>query len=121
MGIVKHEAIIVTSWNESIIAEAHDKAAVMFGGLVSPLMMSSVNSYRTFLISPGGSKIGWEDAIEHDAKVEKYCKWLDGLAYDDGSTAIKSVRVRYGEMDRGEYPEVVSWDGSNKIPKRAGK
>jgi hypothetical protein len=79
MGYIKHHAIVVTSWNDALIVEAHAKA-VEYCRLVTPLSETGVNGYRSFLIAPDGSKEGWGDSDLGDAEREAFIRWAEGQA-----------------------------------------
>jgi len=89
MGYIKHNAIIVTDWDEDRIASLHKTAKSMFGVLVSELVPSVANMYLTFLIAPDGSKEGWNTSNEYDKKREQFFRLMTG--YPD------AVEVSYDE------------------------
>jgi hypothetical protein len=106
MGYIKHHAIIVTSWNDKVLKEAHSKAVEYFCSLVSPIIASNINKYGTFLIAPDGSKEGWDISNDMDLIRDEYVKWINGKAYDDGSNSLSYAMLYYGE-DNGRC-EVIS-------------
>lgn len=72
MGLIRHHAIIVTSWHRDTIGEAHQVAINMFGKLVTSIMTSVANEYYTFFIGPDGSKEGWCISEEYDELRDRF-------------------------------------------------
>lgn len=107
MGYMRHHAIIVTSWDDSAIQDAHDKAREVFGkeggtawaDLVGPIIPSITNGYHSFLIAPDGSKEGWDTSDTGNVAREVFLDWLDELRYDDDSSRFDWVEVQYGDDD----------------------
>lgn len=99
MGTIQHSAVIVTSWDDKKLARAHKKAKKLFKKQdVTKLYGQGVNGYKSFAIVPCGSKLGWGPAEELDSAIENFVDYLNSLAYDDGSSAIKFVKLSYGEL-----------------------
>ena len=98
MGYMCHHAIVVTSWNESMIRKARRKAGAL-GMTCSPVGPPTTNMYRSFLIAPDGSKEGWGDSDRGDERRAKMVQWMNAQAYDDGSSALAWVVVQYGDDD----------------------
>jgi hypothetical protein len=97
MGYIRHNAIVVTSWEKDNIEKAHTKATKMFGRLVTNITEETISGYRTFLIAPDGSKEGWDYSDKHDDLRAKYKLFLKTLTYEDGSSNINCVEVWYDE------------------------
>lgn len=97
MGYIKHDAILVTSWNEELFKKAYSKAIIVFGALVSDIVDSQTNRYKTFMVAPDGSKEGWELSDAYDKKREEFVEYLESLSYGDGSSSIDYVWVWYDE------------------------
>ena len=84
MGYMCHHAIIVTSWDERSIVAAHKKACELFGdqnflGRISEITEITpqvINGYMSFLISPDGSKEGWEHSERGHNARNKFIQWL---------------------------------------------
>lgn len=96
MGYIRHHAIIVTASYGEHAATAREHA-IGLGLIVSPLMLSEVNGYETFLVAPDGSKLGWETASRHAIARESFVKYLESLVYEDGSSPVKWAYVQYGD------------------------
>lgn len=101
MGYIKHHAIIVSSWQESAIKLAHEKAIEIFKDQVSNVIKSNVNSTDSFFIAPDGSKEGWEESNRGDIRRDLFIKWIQEQANEDESNCIDFVEVFFGE-DNGE-------------------
>lgn len=99
MGYMRHHAIVVTSWNDKTVIDAH-KVAVEIFPWVSPISPEGINGHVSFLIPPDGSKEGWPSSDEGDERRTKFIKWVDAQAYDDGSNSIDYVEVFYGDDER---------------------
>ncbi len=98
MGYMKHHAIIVTGTDHggSAIQIAHKEAKRIFPW-VSAISPPAVNTYRTFLIPPDGSKEGWEESDEGDARRAEFIAHLKTLAYDDGSSPLDWAEISYAD------------------------
>lgn len=109
MGLIQHDAIIVTSWNDKHIQEARDKAIELYHGVgtesgelrlpVTEIVESPVNDYATFLIAPDGSKEGWAESKLGDSLRGRFIEWAkaSGLYLD-------IVTVNYGELNDDDTP-----------------
>ena len=84
MGYMRHHAIIVTSWDKESITAAHQKAHELFEnqnflGVISyitEITPEVTNGYRSFLISPDGSKEWWDTSDRGDHIRAKFIQWL---------------------------------------------
>ena len=96
MGYMRHNAIVVTSWNEQHIKDARISAINIFGlgNQVSEILKSPVNGYLSFFICPDGSKEGWEDSKNGD-KHRKF--FLDEIT--KSGLYVEWVDVSYGGDD----------------------
>ena len=109
MGVVVHEAMIVTCWNQSDIGRARDKAVEIFTErFVSQALPTAINTYSSFLIQSSGSKQGWEDSASHRQRIRTMQGWLEAEAYDDGSNSLEWVVVQYGNDLDGKSPAVLT-------------
>lgn len=108
MGYIAHNAIVVTSWNEDAIGKAHIKA-IELGCHVSNIVDSKMNGYASFLIAPDGSKEGWGDSDKGDARREAWKAWTHELAYEDGSSSLHWVEVRFGSDDGDASVVTHAW------------
>jgi hypothetical protein len=100
MGYMCHHAIIVTTYDDVKAQEAHTKALEL-GMQVSPVIVSHTNGYLTFLISPDGSKEGWETSDQGDRNRKQFIDWMNSKRYSDNSSALMWVEVQYGD-DNGD-------------------
>ena len=66
MGYIRHNAIIATGWQENAIQALCDFAESIGAEAIRGEEMT--NGYRTVVITPDGSKEGWETSAEGDAK-----------------------------------------------------
>jgi hypothetical protein len=99
MGYMCHHAIVVTSWNVELMVQAHAKA-IELGMSVSGITNEVSNGYRSFLVTPDGSKEGWAESDRGDDRRDALIKWLDGQRYEDNSTALKWVVVQFGDEEK---------------------
>lgn len=80
MGYMRHHAIIVTGdmdYRPHEFIAARERAKTLFGPtLVSPIIDSPINGYRSFLIAPDGSKEGWEESDRGDGARDQFKEWL---------------------------------------------
>jgi len=99
MGYIKHNAIVVTSWDDEELEKIHNKAKEIFNEqLVSELVKGVINGQCSFFIAPDGSKEGWETSQECDVMRETFTEWLrtEGRMND-------YVEVRFGGDDGQAY------------------
>lgn len=102
MGVMCHHAIVVTCGYGNHAQQAHDKAVEIFGQTgVSNLSAELVNGNQSFCVWPDGSKEGWSESADGDARRESFVSWLDRQRYEDGSTPLKWVEVAFGEGCEG--------------------
>ncbi|MDX2253254.1 MAG: hypothetical protein NW202_13295 [Nitrospira sp.] len=113
MGYMRHHAIVVTSWDESRINAAYNRAAEIFGSpYVSSVIKSPLNGCSSFFVPPDGSKEGWPESEVGDARRAEFIAHLHAQAYDDGSNALKWVVPWYGDDERGVG---IESDGDEKL------
>lgn len=104
MGYMVHHGIVVTSWCDESIEKAHEKAKEIFDErLVSSVCGSMVNGYASFFIAPDGSKAGWPESHEGDAKRDTFIGWMKSQAYEDGSSSLDWAEVQYGDESGYQY------------------
>jgi hypothetical protein len=106
MGYIRHTAIVVTSWNDAHIKEAH-KEADRLGLNPSLVLPSKINGFRTILIPPTGSKIGWTDANEGEKAMDDFCGWLRS-----SEMYFEWARVDYGDDDHDAAVTDHPWKDS---------
>jgi hypothetical protein len=92
MGYMSHHAIVVTTWDEALIKEAHAEASELFPW-VSPISPVAINGYRSFFVPPDGSKEGWpysnmanglRDRFVEFLVVRRCLDWVEVQFADDG-------------------------------------
>ncbi|MDA8119998.1 MAG: hypothetical protein M0Z85_08130 [Gammaproteobacteria bacterium] len=101
MGYYVHHAIVVTCRDHArqMLIEAHERAVAIFGEMVSPIVPSPIGMMSSFFVAPDGSKEGWSESDEYDAKRETFANFLDAFAYEDGSNEIEYAEIFYGTED----------------------
>jgi hypothetical protein len=99
MGYIKHHAIVVSSWDDKLLARA-EAQAIELGCCVSPIVAGTSNGQRSFLIAPDGSKEGWGASDVGDTQREAFARWADEQRYDDGSTSLSWVEVSFSPDDQ---------------------
>lgn len=102
MGYVRHNAIIVSSWDRKALARAHGKAKEIFDVCpVSPKTREVVNGYSSFFIAPDGSKEGWASSNKGDQERDEFISYLKEQEYDDGSNRLGWVLIQFSgdELD----------------------
>jgi hypothetical protein len=111
MGYMRHHAIVVTSWSEAAIRQAHATASRIFPW-VSPLSPEVVNGYRSFFVPPDGSKEGWDESDAGDRRRAEFKAWIREQDFDDGSNYLAWFEVGFGEdaNDRG----LEDWQGKRR-------
>ena len=92
---MKHHAIVLTTWKDEHIEEAHNKAKSLFDH-VTEIVPSNMNGYRSFFIPPDGSKEGWSESETGDMRRAAFKHWLA-----EQNLYIKWVEFQYGD-DEGE-------------------
>ena len=104
MGYMRHHALVVTSWKDSVLHAVH-AAAVQFAtdaGMactVTPIIPGTVNGIRTFVVCSDGSKEGWAESDAGDSVRAAVIKECDLHLYSDGSSPLSWVLVQYGDDD----------------------
>ena len=100
MGINKHNTIIVTASThvKEEMTKVWDKAVELFGSLVSPIIVTELNGYISFLVATDGSKENWEESDDGDNSRRILCDFIDTFAYEDGSSSFEYIDVAYGEV-----------------------
>jgi hypothetical protein len=88
MGYLRHECIVVSSWDVDRVSKAHAAACGTFnecgmGSLVGGIIQHVVNGGASFLIAPDGSKEGWEPSDRGAAARTEYIKWLESPQASD--------------------------------------
>ena len=102
MGHIVHHAIVVTSWKEDLLVELATYAAGLGAVVIGP-STEAVNGYRTLTVCPDGSKEGWKDSDDGDARRESIKAWLTENRYEDGSSPLEWVEIMYGDDLYADY------------------
>lgn len=113
MGYMCHHTIVVTSWHEESIDEAHTKAEKIFGESVSKIVEGCINSQYSFFIAPDGSKEGWPESDEGDERRESFIAWMTSHT---GPLYVDWVELQFGDdyhhtyilRDSDHWPEEES-------------
>ena len=111
MGYMAHHAIVVTSYNKKLIIKAHTFAK-KFCTNVTEITSPAMNSYRSFMVAPDGSKEGWEESDQGNRDRNNFIEWLNKQKYEDGSSALKWVEVMFGDDD--DRASLVRHNGENE-------
>lgn len=109
MGVINHNAIIVIGFDDSV-----DKArdlAIAEGLIVTNVVNSPANGYRSFMIAPDGSKEGWETSDEFNEKRENiktlYRNWIK----NSDTFFIEFIEVAFGEInENGTIVDVSNYN-----------
>lgn len=100
MGYIAHHAIVVSSWMDEAVEEAHAEA-VRLDMEPSPILPHKINGGGSFLCPPDGSKEGWAESYKGDARREALVRYLRGMV--ERERWIDWIEVRYG----GDEPELA--------------
>lgn len=112
MGYIRHNAIVVTSWDGGHMDVAAEEAKKLGLQVLGP-SEEATNGYRSLLVCPDGSKEGWEESNAGDANRAEFCKWMDEHRFEDGSTCLEWVEISYGSDDREAAVERHAWTTPN--------
>lgn len=120
MGVIHHNAIIVTSWNSDHVKAAHEKARMLFSfpeyelsqNLVSEIVPGLMNLTTSFFVAPDGSKEGWLTSDEVDDARREFLDWLRSQTMEhglgNGPLYLDWAHVSFGELQdelETPYPE----------------
>ena len=96
MGYIRHNAVIVTTWEdaEGVAAEGRRLGLQVIGP-----SDEVINGYRTMLVCPDGSKEGWADSDAGDDAREQFKTWLRTQRHSDGSSWLEWAEIVYGSDD----------------------
>ena len=80
MGYIRHHAIIIT-YNEDALSYNNMEIPIVkikeyFGQHNVAVVCSGINSYKTIIIGPDGSKEGWPKSDEGDHRREEFLEWF---------------------------------------------
>jgi hypothetical protein len=100
MGYERHHAIVVTTFVDNALLEAHVMARKTFDpSQVSTSVRSVTNGMTSFFVGPDGSKEGWHESEKGDDRRAAFIRWLDSKRYEDGSSVYDWAEVQYGDGD----------------------
>lgn len=99
MGYMRHNAIVITSWNKESIKAAANKAREIGMQVIGP-SKEATNGYRSMMVCPDGSKEGWEESDQGDQRRAAFREWLGKQTYEDGSSNLDWVEIAYGSCDK---------------------
>jgi hypothetical protein len=97
MGFIRHHTIVVTTFNEALLVQAHQQAVAIFGeDCVSGITGEYMNGYASFFVAPDGGN-EWRDRSNRcDEERDDFIEWLDAQRYEDGSTDLDWIEVEFG-------------------------
>lgn len=107
MGYNVEHAIVVSSWDKKLLAKAHKKASAIFPH-VSEMVPHISNGGASFFVPPDGSKEGWDESNDGNARRKTFTDWLNKRRYEDGSTSLRWIEVLYADDEH--RAEIVSGD-----------
>ena len=113
MGYIRHNAIVVTSWNDALINAAACRALNIGLTVLGPSEQAT-NGFRTMLVCPDGSKEGWEESDHGDRMRAAFRAWMNKQRYGDGSTSLHWVEIAYGSDDAEATVEAVRREAAGK-------
>lgn len=96
MGNTKHDAIVVVSWNDVDLDRAWNKAKELELP-TSSIVVSPWNGYRSFLVAPDGSSVGWEEDITYEGRRAVFVEWMLNNCYPDKSSSLDFVTIEWGD------------------------
>lgn len=99
MGVISHNAVIATTWNESEVGKA--KEFISGCGDCSGLFcvnVSRVNGCFTIVLCPDGAYESTDISDNGDELRRSFISFLNERKYPDGSSPWKWVEVKYGEL-----------------------
>ena len=92
MGMIRHHAIVVTSFFLEDAKQARDIALQVFGDRVSGLVGPVTNGYVSFFIAPDGSKEFWPESDQGDRNRSLFMGRLRESKFTG-----RAVEVAFGE------------------------
>ncbi len=108
MGVINHNAVIATTWSEKSFLKMQEWVASLepfnTPAKSNPQELfhyanSLVNCYYTVILTPDGSKEGWDDSDRGDELRDRFVEQLGTVGkYEDGSSNWEWVEVSYGEF-----------------------
>ena len=106
MGYIKHNAIIVTGFQEDKMVKARNKAIKIFKKcfedepmdateLIGKIQNGLCNGQQSFFIAPDGSKEGWETSDNGDKARKLFLQWLG----EQTDIYCDWIEIRFGGDD----------------------
>ena len=92
MGMIRHHAIVVTSFSLEEAKQARGIALQVFGDRVSGLVGPVTNGYVSFFIAPDGSKEFWPESDQGDRNRSLFMGRLR-----ESKFMGRAVEVAFGE------------------------
>lgn len=87
---------------------AHHRAPQPKTGLVE----SMYNGFFSFMVAPDGSYQGYEITQVYERSRYDFIAWMRSQAFEDGSSALHWVEVRYSPDTEQAEVERHQWDGN---------
>lgn len=106
MGTIRHDAIIVTTWNEDHLKQARTCAINLDLPVTEPVE-SFVNGYWSFLIAPDGSKEEWDASKKADKARAGWIEWARS-----SKLYLDWIHVSYGG-DYKDLRKIEDWAGDD--------
>jgi hypothetical protein len=78
MGYILHHTIVVTSWRNESVEEAH-AIAESLGLPVSGIVDGVINGQKSFFVAPDGSKEGWSESDKCDEARDALKSYMNGM------------------------------------------
>ena len=103
MGVMNHNAIVATTWDDDkfyIVKQwitdlggdyAQFRCLFAFSGSVA-------NGYQTIVLCPDGSKEGWKPSVQGNELRDRFVARLEQDCYGDGSSPWCWVEIGFGEF-----------------------
>lgn len=115
MTNIKHHAIIVTSNEKQQLEAVRKKAIELYDQfmeankgrtLVGQITIGLINNFYSFMITPDGSKEGYDVSEDGDLVRKKICDFIDSLKNTKGYNSVRFVEVSFGSDDG--FAEIIS-------------
>jgi hypothetical protein len=110
MGYVINHVIVITSWDDSVVNKAVEKAKSLGMSVIGP-GKHKVNSGASAMICPDGSKEGWVDSDVGDKQRSDFTEWARDQCYSDGSTCLSWAEVAFGGDEPDLNTEILGHNG----------
>lgn len=102
MGYMRHNAIVVTSWNSEAIEAAACRARTLGLTVLGP-SAALMNGYKSMMVCPDGSKEGWENSDQGEKQRAELRDWLRERSN------LEWVEIAYGNSDCTAEVEATAW------------